>query len=72
MLRNSKKLKKNKFEPLIRASHTLAAQIMTSDENNAENMKIHIKLCLNELHTMDLLCKKTTNDEKNSHMVESM
>ena len=45
--RNSNNLKNIKFEPLIRSSYMLAAQIMTSDEKNAENIKIYIKLYLN-------------------------
>ena len=63
MLRNSKNLKNKKFEPLIPSSHTLAAQIITLDEKNTENVKIHAKLHLNTLNTVNLLHKKTTNDE---------
>ena len=61
--RNSNNHKNIKFESLIRSSYMLAAQIMTSDEKNAENIKIYIKLYLNELHAKDILYKKITNND---------
>ena len=55
---NNKDLKETCLQPLLRSSYKLAAQVMTSDANNIENVKIHIKQCLNELHKIDQLHKK--------------
>ena len=64
MSRYSNILKTIKFEPLIRSSYMLAAQIMTADKSNVENIKNYTKLCLNELRSKDLLHKKITNYDK--------
>ena len=42
----------------------LAAQIMTLDKTNVENIKICTKLHLNKLHSKDLLYKKITIYDK--------
>ena len=64
MLRNFNNFKNIKFEPAICSSCILAAQIMTSDKKNADNIKIYTKLYLNELHAMDFLHKKLKNYNK--------
>ena len=49
------------LQPFIRSSCKLAAQVMTSEANNIENARIHIKQCLNELHKTDQLHEKISN-----------
>ena len=58
---NNKDLKETHLQPLLRSSYKLAAQVMTSDANNIENVKIHIKQCLNELHKIDQWHKNKNN-----------
>jgi len=60
---NDKDLKETNLQPLLRSSYKLAAQVMTSDANNVENVKIHIKQHLNELHKIDQLHKKFSNND---------
>ena len=49
-----------KVLPIIFHSFKLVAQLMTSNETNSNNCKIHVKQFLNKLHGIDLLIK---NDE---------
>ena len=60
---NNKDLKEIHLQPLLRSSYKIAAQVMTSDANNIENVKIHIKQHLNELHKIDQLHKKISNND---------
>ena len=63
-LENNRDLLKNEnVEPIVRSSYKVAAQIMTSIEDNICNVKIHIKQHLNELKRIDELIKVTTNDK---------
>ena len=50
-----------KVLPIIFHSFKLVAQLMTSNETNSNNCKIHVKQFLNKLHGIDLLIK---NDER--------
>ena len=59
---NNKDLKEMSLQPLLRSSYKIAAQVMTSDAKNIENVKIHIKY-LNELHKIDQLHKKISNND---------
>ena len=59
MSKNSNNLKNIKFEPFACSSCILAAQIMTSDEKNAENIINHTKSYLNESQTIDFFTQKT-------------
>ena len=43
MTMNSKNVRKVKVDPVIRSSHTMNAQLMTSNENNVDNFKTHMK-----------------------------
>ena len=49
MTTNSKNVRKVKIEPIIRSSYKMTDQLMTSNENNIDDCKIHMKQCLNEL-----------------------
>ena len=60
---NNKDLKETHLQPLLRSSYKLSAQVMTSDANDIENVKIHIKQYLNELCKIDQLHKKISNNE---------
>ena len=51
------------LQPLLRSSYELAAQVMTSDANNIENERIHIKQHLNELHKIDPFHNKISDTE---------
>ena len=44
---------------------------MTSNEDNVDNVKIHIKQCLNELNYIDELIKKATNNDNMKPMCVS-
>ena len=59
MLNRVKRSKKIILKPLLVSSFKFAAKIMTSDESNVDNAKIHIKQHLNELHHADKLFKNS-------------
>ena len=61
MEENIDELENVKVLPNLFHSFKLAAQLMTSNETNLNNCKMHVKQCLNELNRIDLLIK---NDEK--------
>ena len=63
-LNKSKRLKKISLKILLQSSFKLVAQIMTSNDNNTDNLKIHIKYYLNELNRADNLFKKIENSKK--------
>ena len=62
MIMNSKMIRQVKIEPIVRALHELAAQLMTLNEINIENHKIHLKQYTNELNNINKLAKTMTND----------
>ena len=61
MEENIDELANIKVLPILFNSFKLAAHLMTSNEMNLNNSKIHIKQYLNELHRIDVLIK---NDER--------
>ena len=50
---SNKDLREIHLELLLRSPYKLSAQVMTSNANNIENVKIHIKQYLNELRKID-------------------
>ena len=61
---SSKNVRKVKVEPIIRSSHKMITQLMTSNEKNIDDCKTHIKQYVNELNTIDTLIKSITNERK--------
>ena len=45
------------------SGHKLAANIIASDHNTADNLKIHTKKCLNGFNSVDKIMKMATNDD---------
>ena len=62
MIAKSRKIKEVKVEPIVRTSCVLAAQLMTSNENNIGNLETYYKQNLNELHHIDQLSKTLSNE----------
>ena len=56
--------KQIRLKPLLQSLFKLAAQIMTLNESNIDNIKIYIKQYLNKLHHANKLSKKLTNSKK--------
>ena len=68
MSKRTKYSKKITLKPLLLSSFRLAAQTMTSNESSIDNIKIHIKQCLNSLNHADKLSKKSLTLKKiNQH-----
>ena len=64
----SNKIKEIKIHPIIITSYKLAAQLMAPKEKNIEDVKIHCKQYLNELHEIDKLSKLLSNKTKKNPM----
>jgi len=56
-------LKNEKVQPILHTSYKLAAQLLTSNEENIDNIKMDIKQYRNKLYEIDKIIKMLTNEQ---------